>query len=130
MGEIELDADVIGALERNNPCYRKRHVESSRAGELLSADTSKRCTAFLRTAWDRGWCDPDRQRARVLRYNRHLCELFLALNDIEHRRIPIKRPQTNGFVGRFIRTAKQFFTLAFRRKLHTSLETLPAGSDA
>ncbi len=40
-GEIELDADVIAALERNNPVYRERHVERSRSGELRSADTSK-----------------------------------------------------------------------------------------
>jgi transposase InsO family protein len=26
-------------LERLNPCFRERHVESSRPGELLSADT-------------------------------------------------------------------------------------------
>jgi len=51
--------------------------------------------------------------------------------DIEHRRTPVKRPQTNGFVERFIRTAKEeFFTLAFRRKLYTSLETLQADFDA
>ncbi len=44
----------------------------------------------------------------------HPYELFLALNDIEHRRTQIKRPQTNGFVERFIRTAKEeFFTVAF-----------------
>ncbi len=40
-GEIELDETVIAALEHHNPCYRERHIESSRPGELLSVDTSK-----------------------------------------------------------------------------------------
>ena len=40
-GELELDEPVVAALERHNPCYRERHIESSRPGELLSVDTSR-----------------------------------------------------------------------------------------
>jgi transposase InsO family protein len=36
---IELSAEQAAFLERLNPCFRERHVESSRPGELLSADT-------------------------------------------------------------------------------------------
>lgn len=172
-GEIELDADVIAALERNNPCYRERHVESSRAGELLSADTSKigdlpdgskiTLHAVVDTygSYAFGLLHTSKQpeASALLLHNdvlpfysehgiemgailtdngREFCgtaahpyELFLALNDIEHRRTQVKRPQTNGFVERFIRTAKEeFFTLAFRRKLYTSLEALQADFDA
>src|SRR3712207_2512505 len=36
---IELSAEQAAFLERLNPCFRERHVESGRPGELLSADT-------------------------------------------------------------------------------------------
>ena len=36
---IELTPEQAAFLERLNPCFRERHVESSRPGELLSADT-------------------------------------------------------------------------------------------
>jgi transposase InsO family protein len=36
---LELSDEQLQALEKNNPCFRERHVESSRPGELLSADT-------------------------------------------------------------------------------------------
>jgi len=36
---IELTAEQAKFLEKLNPCYRERHIESGRPGELLSADT-------------------------------------------------------------------------------------------
>jgi transposase-like protein len=36
---IELTAEQAAFLEKLNPCFKERHVESSRPGELLSADT-------------------------------------------------------------------------------------------
>ena len=36
---LELTAEQLQALEKNNPCFRERHVESAQPGELLSADT-------------------------------------------------------------------------------------------
>ncbi|TSE18150.1 hypothetical protein Talka_02338 [Tepidimonas alkaliphilus] len=36
---LELSAEQIAFIERHNPCFRERHVESSRPGELLSQDT-------------------------------------------------------------------------------------------
>jgi transposase InsO family protein len=35
----ELTPEQVGAIEKGNPCFRERHVESSRPGELLAADT-------------------------------------------------------------------------------------------
>lgn len=55
----------------------------------------------------------------------HPYELYLALNDIEHRRTKVKSPQTNGFVERFNRTVlDEFFRKAFREKLYTSVDPL------
>jgi transposase InsO family protein len=36
---VELPVEQIRRLERLNPCFRERHVESSRPGELVSFDT-------------------------------------------------------------------------------------------
>lgn len=36
---IELTPEQVAQIEKNNPCFRERHVESSRPGELLSQDT-------------------------------------------------------------------------------------------
>lgn len=171
-GEIELDAQVIAALERNNPCYRERHIESSCPGELLSVDTSKvgelpdGTKIILHAVVDTygsyafGLLHTSKQpeASALLLHNdvlpfyaqhelkietvlsdngREFCgtpahpyELFLALNDIEHRRTPVQRPQSNGFVERFIRTAKEeFFTIAFGRKPYTTLADLQADFD-
>ena len=36
---IALSNEQIAFLEKQNPCFRERHVESSRPGELLCQDT-------------------------------------------------------------------------------------------
>ena len=36
---MELTAEQVALIEKNNPCFRERHVESSRPGELRSQDT-------------------------------------------------------------------------------------------
>lgn len=56
--------------------------------------------------------------------------MYLALNDIEHRKTKVRRPQTNGFVERFNKTAlDEFFRRAFRKKLYESVEALQADFD-
>ena len=37
--EIELSAEQVAFVEKQNPCFRERHIESSRPGELLNQDT-------------------------------------------------------------------------------------------
>jgi len=55
----------------------------------------------------------------------HDYELTLKIFDIEHRRIRVGMPQTNGFIERFNRTLlEEFFCVAFRRKWYHSLEEL------
>ncbi len=43
-------------------------------------------------------------------HDRHPYELYLAVNDIEHTRTKIKRPQTNGICERFQKTVLNEFT--------------------
>ncbi len=60
----------------------------------------------------------------------HPYELYLSLNDIEHRKTKIRRPQSNGFVERFNRTAlDEFFRPAFRKKHYAPVPKLQRDFD-
>ena len=170
--KIELTAEQVAAIEKANPCFRERHVESSRPGELLCQDTfyvghlkgvgkvymqavvdtyGSYAFAYLHTG-------KLPEHAAVILHNevlpqyrqwglkvqailtdngREFCgrdhhpyELYLALNDIEHRRTKVGRPRTNGFVERFNRTVlDEFFRIAFRKKFYASVEALQEDLD-
>ena len=170
--KLELTGEQIKYLEQHNPCFRERHIESQRPGDLVSQDTfyvgrlkgvgqvylqvvidtyGSYAFGYLHTgkipqhsaavlhndvlpqyqAWgikvkailtDNGseYCGKDT----------HPYELYLALNDIEHRRTKVKSPRTNGFVERFNRTAlNEFFRKAFRAKFYESVESLQKDFD-
>ncbi len=170
---LELSPEQVAFLEKLNPCFRERHVESSRPGELLSADTFMVGTlkgigrVYLHAVVDTygsyafGFLHVSKQPeaavavlhndvlpfygelgleiAAVLTDNgrefcgteRHPYELYLALNDIEHRKTRVGTPRTNGFVERFHGTAlEEFFMPALRAKLYESVEALQADLDA
>jgi transposase InsO family protein len=60
----------------------------------------------------------------------HPYELYLALTDIKHKRTKVRHPQTNGFVERFHRTAKEeFFAIALRETFYESVEALQVDFD-
>jgi len=60
----------------------------------------------------------------------HSYQLFLHLNDIEHTRIKIRHPQTNGAVERLNQTVQEeFYKVAFRKKLYRSIEEIQADLD-
>ena len=60
----------------------------------------------------------------------HMYEIFLELNDIEHRTCKVATPRTNGFVERFNRTVlDEFFRTAFRKKFYDSLQALQKDLD-
>jgi len=170
---IELTPEQVALIERANPCYRERHVEGSRPGELLAQDTfyvgrlkgvgrvylhavvdtfSGHAFGFLHTSkrpgaavaelhsdvlpfyrqhgikvssllTDKGWefCGSDS----------HPYEIYLELNDIEHRRTKVRCSQTNGFVERFKRTVlDEIFRSAFRAKFYETVEALQSDLDA
>jgi len=170
--KIELTPEQIKAIEKANPCFRERHVESKRPGELLCQDTfyvghlkgvgkvymqavvdtfGSYAFAYLHTSklpehaavilhndvlpqygeWGlevkailtdngREYCGKDH----------HPYELYLALNDIEHRTTKVGRPRTNGFVERFNRTVlDEFLRPAFRKKFYESVKALQKDLD-
>lgn len=55
----------------------------------------------------------------------HAYQLFLHLNDIEHTRTKVRHPQTNGATERLNQIIQEeFYSVAFRKTLYTSLEQL------
>jgi len=64
------------------------------------------------------------------RQETHPYELFLHLNGIEHTRIKVRHPQTNGAVERLNQTIQEeFYKVAFRKKLYHSLEEVQEDLD-
>ncbi len=60
----------------------------------------------------------------------HPYEVYLALNDIEHRRTKVRHPQTNGFVERLNRSLlDEFLCVTFRQTFYESLEPLQMDLD-
>ena len=61
----------------------------------------------------------------------HPYELFLHLNEIEHTRTRIRRPQTNGAVERLHQTIQdEYYQVAFRKKLYHTMEEIQVDLDA
>ncbi len=60
----------------------------------------------------------------------HAFELYLAIQQIQHRRTDIGSPETNGFCERFHRTVKEeFYAVAFRKTFYESLDQLQRDLD-
>jgi transposase InsO family protein len=170
---IELSPEQAAFLEKLNPCFKERHVESERPGQLLSADTFMVGTlkgigrVYLHAVVDTfgsyafGFLHVSKQpeAAVAVLHNdvlpfyarldlpvgalltdngrefcgteRHPYELYLALNDIAHRKTRVGSPRTNGFVERFNGTVlEEFFRPTMRSRLYDSVEALQADLDA
>jgi transposase InsO family protein len=170
--EIELSAEQVAFIEKHNPCFKERHVESSCPGELLNQDTffvghlkgvgkvylhavvdtycsfafgflhvSKQPEAAVAVLHNEAlpfYSERGLKVENVLTDNgREFCggeghpyQIYLALNEIEHKTTKVKHPQTNGFVERFNRTVlDEFFRKAFRQKLYESVEALQQDLD-
>lgn len=78
---------------------------------------------LLRTLTDRGteYCGVPEQ---------HPYELFLHLNEVEHSKTKARNPQTNGITEKFNQTIlEEFYKVAFRKKVYTSLEEIQQDLD-
>lgn len=64
------------------------------------------------------------------KHEHHEYELYLTIEGIEHSKTQVRSPQSNGICERLNRTIKEeFYSIAFRKKLYTSLEVLQADLD-
>lgn len=60
----------------------------------------------------------------------HEYELYLHIEGIEHSKTQVKHPQSNGICERLHRTMQEeFYAVAFRKKLYTTLEDLQQDLD-
>lgn len=83
----------------------------------------EQCIRVLRILSDNG---PEYCR----RPESHPYQLFLHLNDIEHTRIKVRHPQTNGAVERLNQTVQEeFYKVAFRKKLYRSIQEIQTDLD-
>ncbi len=170
---FKLTEEQIRLLEKHNPEFAERHVETFYPGYLLCQDTFYVGTLkglgrlYLQAVVDTfssyaiaklytskiAITAADTMNDRVLPFfssegisihavltdngkeykgkpQEHPYELFLALNDIEHRFTKVGTPRTNGFVERFNRTVlDEFFREAFRKKFYGSVEDLQKDLD-
>ena len=171
--KVKLTEEQIRLLEKHNPQFKERHVESPHPGYLISKDTFYVGTLkgvgriYLQAAVDTysslafgklysakiPITAADLLNDRVLpfyekekvpvtsiltdrgtefkgRLESHPYELFLQLNDIEHRYCKVGTPRTNGFVERFNRTIlDEFFRETFRKKFYANVEELQKNLD-
>lgn len=80
--------------------------------------------SLLRTLTDRGteYCGKPEN---------HPYQLFLHLSDIEHTKTKVRHPQTNGCTEKLNQTIQdEFYAVAFRKTLYTSMEQIQADLDA
>jgi transposase InsO family protein len=151
-GEIETehpgylgaqDTYYVGTIKSIGRIYQQTFIDTyakvafaklyDRKNALVAADTlNDRVLPFyeehdvrlLRVLTDRGteYCG-NRES--------HEYQLYLAVEDIDHTRTRTKSPQTNGICERFHRTVQdEFYSVAFRKKLYTTLEELQLDLDA
>ena len=72
----------------------------------------------------------DNGREYCGRMDHHSFELFLQLEEIEHRTTPVRRPQSNGIVERLHRTLlDEHFRIQGRVKFYESLDEMQADLD-
>ena len=151
-GEIETehpgylgsqDTFYVGTLKGVGRIYQQTFIDTytrvavcklyDRKHALCAADTlndrvlpffEAEGVALLRVLTDRGseYCGNLEQ---------HEYELYLALENIDHSKTKVKSPQTNGICERFHKTVlNEFYRVAFRKKLYSSLDELQADLDA
>lgn len=170
---FHLTEQQIRLLEKANPEFAERHVQSDYPGQLLCQDTfyvgrlkgvgriylQAVVDTYGSFAFGKLYTSKRQETTADILYDRvlpfyqnhglpvqailtdngteykgrpmiHLYEIFLELNDIEHRKTKVANPRTNGFVERFNRTVlDEFFRTAFRKKLYESLDALQKDLD-
>ncbi len=150
-GEIETehpgylgaqDTDSVGTIKGVGRIYQQTFIDTyskvvfvklyDRKNALVAADLlndrvlpffEQQDVSLLRILTDRGteFCGS---------LQNHEYQLYLAIENIDHTRTKARHPQTNGICERFHRTIQdEFYAIAFRKKLYTTLEELQTDLD-
>ena len=102
---LELSAEQTAFLEKRNPCFRERHVESAAPGDLLSADTFLVGTLKGGSAQAEDWI----RREIIERYD-HLGHLLQSERNCCRTSISLRRSR-KGSVYRSSASSRNAFTL-------------------
>ncbi len=150
-GEIETehpgylgaqDTYYVGTIKGVGRIYQQSFIDTyskvvfvklyDRKNELVAADLlndrvlpffEQQAVPLLRILTDRGteFCGS---------LQNHEYQLYLAIENIDHSRTKARHPQTNGICERFHRTIQdEFYAIAFRKKLYTTLDQLQTDLD-
>jgi transposase InsO family protein len=150
-GEIETehpgylgaqDTYYVGTLKGVGRIYQQTFIDTytkvafaklyDRKNALVAADLlndqvlpwfEQQAVSLLRILTDRGteYCGS---------LQHHEYQLYLAVENIDHSRTKARHPQTNGICERFHRTMQdEFYAVAFRKKVYTTLEELQTDVD-
>jgi transposase InsO family protein len=139
---VAQDTFYVGTIKGVGRIYQQTAIDThANVGfAKVYADKTALCAADLLN--DRVLPTYDEHNITVLRVltdngreycglkDNHPYELFLHLNDIEHTRTRVRRPQTNGSVERLNQIIKnEFYEVAFRKKLYRTIEEIQTDLD-
>lgn len=150
-GEIETehpgylgaqDTYYVGTIKGIGRIYQQTFIDTYAKIGFAKLYTSKHAITAADLLNDRVLPWYEERSVRLLRiltdrgteYNgsieNHEYQLYLAIEDIDHSKTKARHPQTNGICERFHRTIKEeFYDIAFRKKIYTSLDELQADLD-
>ena len=150
-GEIETehpgylgaqDTYYVGTIKGIGRIYQQTFIDTYTKVGFAKLYTSKHAITAADLLNDRVLPWYEEQSVRLLRiltdrgteYNgsieNHEYQLYLAIEDIDHSKTKARHPQTNGICERFHRTIKEeFYDIAFRKKIYTSLDELQTDLD-
>jgi len=150
-GEIETehpgylgaqDTYYVGTIKGIGRIYQQTFIDTYTKIGFAKLYTSKHAITAADLLNDRVLPWYEEQSVRLLRiltdrgteYNgsieNHEYQLYLTIEDIDHSRTKAHHPQTNGICERFHRTIKEeFYDIAFRKKIYTTLDQLQADLD-
>lgn len=137
------DTYYVGTIKGIGKIYQQTGIDTySNLGfaKLYTKKTSVEAADFLN---DKVLPVFDEHRISVLRVltdrggeycgrkDQHMYQLFLQLQDIEHTKTKARHPQTNGSCEKLNQTIeREFYAIAFRKKLYSSLEDLQRDLDS
>jgi transposase InsO family protein len=150
-GEIETehpgylgaqDTYYVGTIKGIGRIYQQTFIDTYAKIGFAKLYTSKHAITAADLLNDQVLPWYEEQSIRLLRiltdrgteYNgsieNHEYQLYLAIEDIDHSKTKARHPQTNGICERFHRTIKEeFYDIAFRKKIYTSLDELQVDLD-
>ena len=139
---IAQDTFYVGTIKGVGRIYQQTAIDTHANVGFAKVYTEKTAICAADLLNDKALPFFDNHNIRVLRVltdngrefcglkDNHPYELFLHLNDIEHTKTRVRRPQTNGSVELLNQTIKdEFYEVAFRKKLYRSLEEIQTDLD-